>query len=237
MEDFIKLTNRPSGKRYVIPDIHGCFKTFRRLVEELIRLSKSDHLFLLGDYVDRGPSSQAVLDYILDLMDEGFKLYPLRGNHEDDLLDYAKGELRFLLWHLNRYKFPEIVQKEKLMEKYFHFFNNLPYYYELEDYYLVHAGFNFKSEKPFENRTAMLWLRYFNPPSEMLNGKKVIHGHDPVPMRTIVEHINRGYATIPLDNGVAYMGKHRIYETSEMGSLCAFDMDHRVLFSQRNIDM
>ena len=98
MEDFIKLTSRPVGKRYVISDIHGCYNTFKRLVEEVIGLTKSDWLFLLGDYIDRGPSSKDVLDYILDLKESGYSLFPLRGNHEDDLLDYAKGELRFLLW-------------------------------------------------------------------------------------------------------------------------------------------
>ena len=70
---------RPTGKRYVISDIHGCYKTFRCLVEEVIGLSKADLLFLLGDYVDRGPSSKAVLDYILQLKDERYQLFPLRG--------------------------------------------------------------------------------------------------------------------------------------------------------------
>jgi len=93
-----------------------------------------------------------------------------------------------------------------------------------------------KSDKPFENKTGMLWTRYFNPPPDMLNGKKIIHGHDPVPMKTILEHIEKGYATIPLDNGVPYVGKHKIYNTSKLGSLCAFDMDDRILYSQRNIE-
>ena len=123
------------------------------------------------------------------------------------------------------------------MVRYRDFFERLPYYYELEDFYLVHAGFDFKSDKPFENKTGMLWTRYFNPPPDLLNGKKIIHGHDPVPMKTILEHIEKGYPSIPLDNGVPYVGKHKIYNTSELGSLCAFDMDDRILYSQKNIDM
>ena len=180
MSDYIKLTNNPKGTRYAISDIHGCFKTFRSLVEDVISLSKFDYLFLLGDYVDRGPSSQAVLDYILDLMDQGYSIFPLRGNHEQSLLEFAEGEPRFLLWQLNRHKYPDIVHDGKLMDRYYHFLDSLPYYYELDDYYLVHAGFDFKSDRPFENKRAMLWTRYFNPPANKMNGKRIIHGHDPV---------------------------------------------------------
>ena len=123
------------------------------------------------------------------------------------------------------------------MERYFHFFNDLPYYYELDDYYLVHAGFDFKKEMPFENTTAMLWLRYFNPPAELLKGKRVIHGHDPVYMDVIIDHIEKGYPTIPLDNGAVYVGKNKIYDTSKLGKLCAFDLASKKLYTQKNIDM
>ncbi|MFT6129303.1 MAG: serine/threonine protein phosphatase 1 [Neolewinella sp.] len=49
--------------RYTISDIHGCLKTFRALLDEL-KLDRNDELFLLGDYIDRGPDSQGVIDLI-----------------------------------------------------------------------------------------------------------------------------------------------------------------------------
>ncbi len=237
MGDFVQLNNRSTGKRYAIPDIHGCFKTFSHLVEEVIKLTVSDRLFLLGDYVDRGPSSQAVLDYIIQLIEKGYQIFPLRGNHENDLLEFAEGEPRFLLWQLNRHNYSEIARNGKLLDRYFLFLNSLPFYYEMSDYFLVHAGFDFKSEKPFENRTAMLWLKYFDPAADQLNGKKVIHGHDPVYMNVIIDHIEKDRITIPLDNGVAFTRKHKLYDTSQMGNLCAFDLDTHALFAQKNIDM
>jgi len=237
MNDFVKIGAHTTGKRFAISDIHGCYKTLRRLVEVVLQVGKSDQLFLLGDYVDRGPSSKAVLDYIMDLQEKGYAIYPLRGNHENDLLDFSKGELRFLLWQLSRHKYPDIVQDGKLMDKYYTFFNSLPFYYELEDYYLVHAGFDFKSDKPFENKTAMLWLRYFDPPEGMLNGKRVIHGHDPVYLDEIKAHIEKGLPTIPLDNGAVYVGKNKIYDASRLGKLCAFDLDTERLYTQPNIDI
>lgn len=237
MANHVRINNHPTGKRYVISDIHGCFKTFRSLVEEVLRFEKSDHIYLLGDYVDRGPSSRAVLDYIFKLIEDGFNVYPLRGNHENDLIEYAKGEPRFLLWHLNKHKYPDIVEDGKVIQKYLSFFISLPFYYELDKYLLVHAGFDFKSVKPFENMEAMLWQRYFDPPAEELNGKTVIHGHDPVYLDVIEKRIAIGAPSIPLDNGACYVGKHKIYNTSKLGKLCAFDLDSRKLYTQQNLDM
>src|SRR5450759_5853294 len=65
--------------RYAIADIHGCCKTFQALIEKL-QIKGSDHLYLLGDYIDRGLDSKGVLDTIMNL---GCKVVSLMGNHED----------------------------------------------------------------------------------------------------------------------------------------------------------
>jgi len=55
----------------------------------------------------------------------------------------------------------------------------------------------------------MLWLRYFNPSKKLLKGKRVIHGHDPIYMNVIIDHIEKGFASIPLDNGTPMWAKAR----------------------------
>ena len=77
--------------RYVIGDIHGGAKTFLALLESL-RIKHDDRLYLLGDYVDRGNDSKGVLDTILSLMDSGYDVHPIRGNHEDMLLRSYTGQ-------------------------------------------------------------------------------------------------------------------------------------------------
>ena len=69
------------GRRFVIGDIHGCFRTFRYLVEEELHLNPSDTLFLLGDLIDRGKESKAVIDYIRELS-ATMTVKPVMGNHE-----------------------------------------------------------------------------------------------------------------------------------------------------------
>ena len=73
-------------RRFAISDIHGCLKTFKQLLET-IGLEKSDELFLLGDYVDRGPDSMGVVRYIQHLIVEGYFVTCLKGNHERHLLE------------------------------------------------------------------------------------------------------------------------------------------------------
>jgi serine/threonine protein phosphatase 1 len=74
-----------SARLIAIGDIHGCSKALRALVEA-IQPAADDTLVLLGDYVDRGPDSRGVLDFLLEL-ESRCKLIPLLGNHELMLLD------------------------------------------------------------------------------------------------------------------------------------------------------
>jgi serine/threonine protein phosphatase 1 len=73
--------------RYVIPDIHGCIHTIQYAIEKIIRPVKTDELYFTGDFINKGPDSKAVLDYIFHLREKGFYIRSVRGNHEQMLLD------------------------------------------------------------------------------------------------------------------------------------------------------
>jgi len=237
MDDFVKINDDNYSRRLVISDIHGCYLTFRHLVESVLQVSKSDQLFLLGDYVDRGPSSKEVLDYIIGLMEQGYRVFPLIGNHEEDLLRYSNEEERFLEWHLAKNSYPDILEKSRIKPIYLSFLESLPYYYEVPGYYIVHAGFDFTSKKPFENKSGMLWIRDFIPDTDILNNRRIVHGHNPVYMKVIEEHILNRKTTVPLDNGAVYSGIHKLFDTSQLGRLCAYNLDTEELFSVKNIDL
>lgn len=68
------------SRHLVFGDIHGCFDALRTLCA-LVRLRRDDTLVFLGDYVNKGPNSKAVLDELLRL-DRLYRLIPLRGNHD-----------------------------------------------------------------------------------------------------------------------------------------------------------
>ena len=60
--------------RYVISDIHGCARTVRRLVENL-KLTLDDQLYFLGDYIDRGPNSSGVIDFMIELQESDLNCF------------------------------------------------------------------------------------------------------------------------------------------------------------------
>lgn len=63
-----------------IGDIHGCYRSLAAL-EAHVKISSKDRLITLGDYVDRGPDSKSVIQWLIDRDADG-NLIPLRGNHE-----------------------------------------------------------------------------------------------------------------------------------------------------------
>ncbi len=46
------------------------------MIEQELQLTKEDKLILLGDYIGRGTQSKEVLDYIIQLIEEGFNIVP-----------------------------------------------------------------------------------------------------------------------------------------------------------------
>lgn len=74
---------------YTMSDSHGYLDILRQNIEK-IDLSGDNRLILLGDYIDRGPKSGQTLRYIYDLQQKhgAEKVIVLRGNHEDDFLDW-----------------------------------------------------------------------------------------------------------------------------------------------------
>ena len=77
--------------RYATTDLHGCLLTFQRLVEDKLQLTRHDELYVLGDYVNKGPNSRDVIDYLQQLQADDYHVVCLRGNHDQELLDVARG--------------------------------------------------------------------------------------------------------------------------------------------------
>jgi serine/threonine protein phosphatase 1 len=177
-------------RQFAISDIHGCLRTFEALLDQ-IAFSKADELYLLGDYVDRGPDSKGVIDKIWHLQSEGYVVKCLAGNHERVILDSERIE-RINGWQgLGHDTFLESFGVKKLYEvpqKYFDWMANLPYHFEIPGFILVHAGIDSRSENPLENPNVLLWIRnwYDQINYEWLEDRTIIHGHTPMYMDNIV---------------------------------------------------
>lgn len=232
------------GRRWVIPDIHGCFQTLKQLVEDCIHLTKEDSLYFLGDYIDRGPDGKSVIDYIMSLQHQGYNVRYIIGNHEDYCLKaYEQDQRRFIFkgsvqkeWEKyggkTTLKSFEVKRPRDIDKKYIEWLRGGEYFIELDKYILVHAGMNFNIPNPFDDVRSMMWMREFEVDSRKTGGKKVIHGHVPIEYSMIETFIkSTNYDFIALDNGVYYKDSK-----AGFGNLMALDLDSLELIAQPNID-
>ena len=78
---------------YAIGDIHGQITMLTEMLD-MIRcrpLRDEDEIVFLGDYIDRGEDSRAVLDLLIGFSREHENVVFLRGNHEQLMLDARDG--------------------------------------------------------------------------------------------------------------------------------------------------
>jgi serine/threonine protein phosphatase 1 len=236
------------NKQWVIPDIHGCIKTLTALMEELIKPSKQDELYFLGDYIDRGPGAKEVIDYIRAMQKDEYNITVLKGNHEEVFLDLHKGEMNagsLFLHHLFNKKRMAwfsfggkatlksfgVKNLKTIPHEYIEWLQSLKYYVLLEKFILVHAGLNFRIEDPLEDKHAMLWVRDYEIIPAKIGNRRIIHGHVPVNLELIDLSVrNSFYKFIDLDNGPYMEGKEGF------GNLVALEVNSMEMVIQNNLD-
>lgn len=214
--------------RYVIGDIHGCAAELRRLVEAL-PLTHGDRLVFLGDYIDRGPDSNAVVSHLASLQGllPQVEVVFLRGNHEDMLLSYLGfsgqhgdmflrngGDATFASYGLG----PDEVTAERALSvipaEHLSFFRQLKNYHLMGSFLCVHAGIH--PQKPLAEQTdeELLWIRNtFIYRSHSLP-YTVLFGHTPQP--TVLYDLPY---KVGLDTGLVYGNM-----------LTCLEVDEKVLF-------
>jgi len=73
---------------FVLGDVHGCFHTFRKLIEDHWDRDKQK-LVQLGDLMDRGNLSPETILYAIELQKNNHdKVIFLKGNHEFEAIEY-----------------------------------------------------------------------------------------------------------------------------------------------------
>ena len=189
---------------YAIGDIHGrddlLAKLHAAIEEELVTVTEPREatVVYLGDYIDRGPDSRAVINRLLDQPVKGAKSVFLKGNHEDVMLRFIAGESGGQSWlsigggaTAKSYGVPmspgesdrgtrSTIRKhlrEKVPERHIAFLSDLRMVYEAGDYLFVHAGI--RPGRPLEEQSPqdLLWIRREFLTSRRNHGRIIVHGH------------------------------------------------------------
>ncbi len=172
---------------YIIGDIHGYYIKVKRLFDIIAaEIKNNDIIIFLGDYIDRGPESFEVIDYLIQIS-KMYNVVFLEGNHEDMFLAfYMRGEnyfnylrngggttIKSYIKHMGRFILPD---------NHIEFFNSLKLFYEGDDFIAVHAGLNPDVKNLSEQKSEdLIWLREKFYRSSKRWIKTVIFGHTPTP--------------------------------------------------------
>jgi serine/threonine protein phosphatase 1 len=172
-------------RHLAIGDIHGCITALRTLAD-YVPFGPTDLLITLGDYVDRGPGSRGVLDWLLEVHRRG-KLVPLRGNHEVMMLLARDDALARDAWlgcggDATLASYAEAGDPGRLddvPDRHWDFLEReTRAWYETKGHFFVHA--NASSGLPFEDQPDyMLYWEAFDDPMPHESGKVMVCGHTP----------------------------------------------------------
>jgi serine/threonine protein phosphatase 1 len=202
-----------SGRFFTVGDIHGCAAELEALLRGL-RAGAGDTIAFVGDYIDRGSASSAVIDQLIALRQRGdIRTIFLKGNHEDMCLSYLGraghwGEA----WHLNGGvatlrswgidpQTPGSEAVEALPDGHLEFLESLVPTFMTERWLLVHAGIRPDVPLAKQNEEDLFWIRedFIAQPHPL--PQTVIYGHTP----TRRVHVNLPYK-IGIDTGCVYGG-------------------------------
>jgi len=195
----------PAGQRiYAIGDIHGRADVLRRLqaqiaddaADESKNLQKT--IVYLGDYVDRGLESKAVIDLVMAPPPAGLAAVCLKGNHEEALLRFLTDASIGPAWFAmggdataysygvglpqglpQQARFDHMWQdlNRRIPAEHVSFLSTLPLSYTAGDYMFVHAGVRPGVALDRQSAEDLLWIR-----EEFLSAtagwdKVIVHGH------------------------------------------------------------
>jgi len=165
---------------YVFGDIHGCLNGFEALLDHLSPGS-DDTIITLGDYIDRGPASNGVIDRLIQLQHE-VNLIALRGNHEMMMFDAKDGPPASSFWLLNggietleSYGYRTV---QEIPDEHWAFLENLVPYYEEGEILYTHATIPHNKNPEDCDDDALFWAR-FGEPEFREDGRFLVCGHTP----------------------------------------------------------
>jgi serine/threonine protein phosphatase 1 len=170
---------------YAIGDIHGCARALGTLLD-FVAPPLGSTIVTLGDYVDRGLDSAGVIERLIRLS-ETHQLIPLRGNHEEFMMDARDGAEYLELWKriggddaLISYAPDHLAPGLDVVPQSHWDFLDFACrdLYETDTHFFVHGGVDPDLPLAEQKRSILRW-QTFPPARPHRSGKTMICGHTP----------------------------------------------------------
>ncbi len=140
-------------KYLIIGDIHGQYDKLKQIMNQ-VEVSDYKNIIFVGDYIDRGPKSKEVINYLIDLKHNNKdKIILLEGNHEDMVLQVLENGLmtRYIAWWMSNggintlNSYGEEKSDEEVMEAFLEDYARLAplmdLYFEADNFIVTHSGY------------------------------------------------------------------------------------------------
>lgn len=236
---------------YVCSDIHGQYELYKKMLEE-ISFSDSDHMYILGDVIDRGPNS---IDLLLDI-EKRENMTCIIGNHELMMWDHFMNNPHGEIWMLaangalktksDFLRLPQEVHERLLYEFIRNWYLQIELTVNEKTFLLSHSSFiddkgtvkwaDLPDETVFETVWDSPWRmwEYRSLESYKTDGRIHVIGHVPVQHIGNIDwpdgikpempcaYINDGGTVINVDLGCARMPFAE--DETEGKSLCCMDL-------------
>lgn len=167
---------------YAIGDIHGSLKALKTIFKQGV-IQPNDKVVFLGDYVDRGPDSKGVIDWLIKNQ-EDFDFEFILGNHEIMMITAKASPERLVEWlhfggaiTLDSYKIGDDQNwMNKIDKTHWNFMDSCLDYLEIGNFIFVHAGLENGKNLDEQNKHHLFWKKY-EEPEAYDSTKTVICGH------------------------------------------------------------
>jgi serine/threonine protein phosphatase 1 len=168
---------------YVIPDLHGRIDLLRDGFTGIIAHAggNTGTIVALGDYVDKGPHSKAVVEFLRAAPPPGWLLVPLKGNHDAMMVEALRDPAR-MSWWLQRGGDDAIRSyggdPANVPPDDIEWLDRLALMHVDRQRIYVHAGLD--PDLPLDQQTerTLLWKRYPQGDARDFAGRHIVHGHD-----------------------------------------------------------
>lgn len=174
-----------SALTFAVGDIHGCLDKLTRLIAacEAHAGARPPRYVFLGDYIDRGPHSRGVIEFLMRRQAERpGTIVCLRGNHEQMALDAHRSARAVPLWLANSGASTLRNYGGRISPEHLAWLEALPLCHDDGLRFFVHAGIDLGVPLAEQQPEVMLWMRepFLSECDAVDCGRFIVHGHTPL---------------------------------------------------------